>query len=89
MDILANYKVASRDYVVDYVSYVAKRGIIDDGMEIYWLECTYHDKKYRCQVPFYYFKDFQETGICKVKMEVLNIEGGGKVISYMQVAGND
>lgn len=88
VDISATYNVTSRDYVYDYVSYVAKRGIIDDGMEIYWLEATYAGKKYRIQVPFYYFKDLNEEGVCRVQMEVLNIEGGGKVISYMQVVDN-
>lgn len=89
VDISAIYNVVSRDYVYDYVSYVAKRGIIDDGMEIYWLEADYKGKKYRIQVPYFYFKDFDETGVCRVQIEVLNIEGGGKVISYMQVVDND
>lgn len=88
VDIKATYNVISRDYVYDYVSYTAKRGIIDDGMEIYWLDAKYKGKKYRIQVPFYYFKDFDEQGVCRVQMEVLNIEGGGKVISYMQVVDN-
>ena len=88
VDISATYNVISRDYVYDYVSYTAKRGIIDDGMEIYWLEAEYCGKKYRIQVPFYYFKDFSEKGVCRVQIEVLNIEGGGKVISYMQVVQN-
>lgn len=88
VDIKATYNVISRDYVYDYVSYTAKRGIIDDGMEIYWLDVKYKGKKYRIQVPFYYFKDFDEQGVCRVQMEVLNIEGGGKVISYMQVVDN-
>lgn len=89
VDIKSTYNVLSRDYLYDYVSYTAKRGIIDDGMEIYWLEADYHGKKYRLQVPFYYFKDFDEKGVCKVQVEVLNIEGGGKVISYMQVVSDD
>lgn len=88
VDINATYNVVSRDYLYDYVSYTAKRGIIDDGMEIYWLEADYHGKKYRIQCPFYYFKDFSSTGVCRVQIEVLNIEGGGKVISYMQVVSN-
>lgn len=88
VDISAVYNITSRDYVYDYVSYVAKRGIIDDGMEIYWLEADYKGRKYRIQVPFLYFKDFDEKGVCRVQIEVLNIEGGGKVISYMQVVDN-
>ena len=58
---------------------------MSDGMELYWLEVTYHDKPYRVQVPFYVFKDLDDKGICVVNMEVLTLDGGEKVISYMQV----
>lgn len=85
----AVYNVKSRDYVEDYVSYTAKRGIIDEGMELYWLDVEYHKKKYRVQVPFYYLKDMQSEGICKVRIEVLTLEGGGKIISYMNVMSFD
>lgn len=85
VDVPAVYNVKSRDYVKDFVNYEAKRAIIDDGMELYWLEVTYNDKKYRVQVPFYVFKDLDKTGICIVELEVLTLEGGEKIISYMQV----
>lgn len=85
LDVSAVYNVQNRSYVQDYVNYETRRAIIDDGMELYWLEITYNDKKYRIQCPFVYFKDLGEKGICKVEMEVLTLEGGGKIISYMQV----
>ena len=81
----AIYNVKSRDYIKDFVNYEAKRAIIDDGMELYWLEVSYNEKKYRVQVPFYIFKDLNKTGICAVEIEVLTLQGGEKVISYMQV----
>lgn len=81
----AVYNVASRDYVFDYVNYTAKRAVMDDGMELYWLDVLYNDKKYRVQVPFYRFKDLKASGICKVQIEVLTLDGGGKIISWMQV----
>lgn len=89
LDVSAVYNVASTDYVVDYVSYETRRAIIDDGMEMYWLEVKYSGKKYRVQVPFYYFKDLGKEGICKVEMEVLTLVGGGKIISYMEVVDDN
>ena len=74
----------SASWVNDYVNYERKRAIMDDGMELYWLECTYNSKKYRMQIPFYAFKSLDDTGIIEVTMELLNLEGGEKVISYMQ-----
>lgn len=85
VDVSAVYNVKSRDYIKDFVNYEAKRAIIDDGMELYWLEVTYGSKKYRVQVPFYAFKDLDKTGICVVEIEVLTLEGGEKIISYMQI----
>lgn len=84
-DISAVYTVKSRDYIKAHVSYKAKRAIIDDGMEMYWIDVVYKKKNYRVQVPFYYFKDFEDSGICRVEIEVLTLENGGQVISYMQV----
>ena len=85
LDVSAVYNVVSRDYVYDYVNYTAKRAVIDQGMELYWLDVVYNERNYRVQVPFYYFKDLKTTGICKVQIEVLVLEGGGKIISYMNV----
>lgn len=85
LDVSAVYNVQSRNYVQDYVNYETRRAIMDDGMELYWLEVIYKQKRYRVQVPFYYFKDMGTEGICKVEIEVLTLEGGEKIISYMQV----
>lgn len=84
-DVSAVYSVKSRDYVRTHVSYVAHRAIMDDGMELYWVDVVYKKKKYRVQVPFYIFKDLEDEGVCRVEIEVLNLEGGGQIISYMQV----
>lgn len=88
-DVSAVYSVKSRDYVKAHVSYTAKRAIMDEGMELYWIDVVYKKKKYRVQVPFYYFKDFDDTGICRVEIEVLTLENGGQIISYMQVIPED
>lgn len=84
-EVPVNYSVQSRQYITAHVSYVAKRAVIDEGMEMYWVDVVYKKKKYRLQVPFYYFKDFEEEGICRVEIEVLELENGSQIISYMQV----
>lgn len=84
-DIPAIYEAVSRTYIKDFANYEAKRAIIDDGMELYWLEITYKGKAYRCQVPFYIFKSMDEAGICVVEIELLTLEGGEQIISFMQV----
>lgn len=89
MDVSAVYNVDSIDFVEDYVSYETRRAITADGMELYWLEATYNNKPYRIQIPFYYYKNLGDSGICKVNVEVLTLVGGGKVISYMQVIPED
>lgn len=89
VDVAAVYNVDSVDEVIDYVNYSKKRAIIDDGMEMYWVEVVYEGKKYRVQVPFRTFRYLKDKGICKMKMEVLNISGGGKIISYMSAVNDD
>lgn len=84
-DIPAVYNVANRTYIRDFVNYEKKRAIIDEGMELYWLEVQYKGKAYRCQVPYLIFKDLDTTGICVVELEMLTLEGGETVISFMQV----
>lgn len=87
-DIPAIYDVANRTYVRDFVNYEAKRAILADGMEMYWLEIVYKDKPYRCQVPYFIFKDLDTTGICVVEIELLTLEGGEQIISFMQVVSD-
>lgn len=86
VDVKAVYSPKSYNYVFDYVNYEKRRAIMDDGMELYWLDITYHNKKYRCTTPFYIYKSLSDEGICKVKIELLTVEGGGKIISHMRVA---
>lgn len=89
VSIPVSYNVKSYDYIKDYVNYEKRRASMDDGMELYWLEITYNGLKYRCTIPFYRYKALNNTGICKVEMEVLTLEGGEKVISYMWVVDDE
>lgn len=85
VDIPAVYKVKDYNYVDDYVNYEKRRANMDSGMDLYWLDVRYNGRKYRCTVPFWRYKAMKQEGICKVRLEVLTLEGGEKVISYMNV----
>lgn len=84
-DIPSTYHISNRSYTKDYVSYVRRRAVTDDGMELYWLDIVYKDHNYKVQVPFYVFESLEEKGICVCTMEVLTLSNGSKVISYMEV----
>lgn len=81
--ISGKYNVESIDYVADYVSYEIKRAVIDSGMEMYWAEIEYEGKKYRAQMSYSDASKFKDKGIARAQLEVLNVVGGGKVISYI------
>ena len=81
--ISGKYNVESIDFVNDYVEYEIKRAIIDTGMEMYWAEIEYEGKKYRTQMSYTRASKFKSKGIATAQLEVLNIVGGGKVITYI------
>lgn len=88
LTVRVNYEVKSIQTIADMVSYTKHRGTWDGGLELYWLDVTYLEKKYVIQVPFEYYKELNDTGIVPVKMEALRIESetDGEyltVISYM------
>ena len=87
-DVPALYNVANRTYKNIFVNYTKHRGVLDDGMEVYWLDIDYEGKKYRCQTAFYYYRALKDSGITVVNAEILQLEGGGQIISYMQVVDN-
>lgn len=89
LDVSAVYNVEHFDYVDDYITYETRRAIIDDGMELYWVEAEYNGLKYRIQVPFYYYRSLGKSGIHKARIEVLTLVGGGKIISYMQLVDDN
>ena len=83
-----DYKVKSISNVADFVSYEKHRGTWGGGLELYWLDVEYKDKKYVVQVPFKYYKELDDIGIVPVSMEVLTITNQADganltVISYM------
>ena len=84
-----------KDFVVqrvsdetDFVNYVKRRGMTGDGIELLWLDAQYKGIPYSVQVPFKIWKELDQQGITVVDMEVLYLEDGSKVISYMKVKDN-
>lgn len=88
-EIPAVYTVQNITYDVAHVNYQAKRATIDDGMEFYWLEISYNGKKYRAQCSYNMFRNLESEGICKVAVEILTLDSGQQVISYMKVVSED
>ncbi|WP_394861653.1 hypothetical protein [Paraclostridium bifermentans] len=84
-----------KDFVVqrvadetDFVNYIKRRGITGDGVELLWLDAQYKGIPYSVQVPFKIWKELDPQGITVVDMEVLYLENGAKVVSYMKVKDN-
>ena len=88
VSIPVDYTVTEINYVRDYVNYTKRRASVDEGMELYWIDIVYNDKKYKCTIPFWRYKAMKDEGICIVEMEVLSLEGGAKVISNMVVVSS-
>lgn len=80
-----NYEVESFEYVYDYVNYETFRAVMDDGLELYWLDVIYNKRNYRIQIPYYRYVALKGEGICRVEIEVLTLTNGSQIISYMQV----
>lgn len=85
ISVIPNYTVSKIETVVDMVNYKKHRAITDDGMELLWLDANYKGKSYRITVPFKIFKELDPEGITVVNMEVLHLENGNQIISYMNV----
>lgn len=90
LDVPAIYNVKSISYVHDYANYERKRAIIDRGMEMYWMDLNYKGLKYRAQITYKeYLQLGEDVGIVELNMEVLNLEGGEKIISFAEKAATE
>lgn len=84
-----------KDFVVqriadetDFVNYTKRRGMTGDGVELLWLDAQYKGIPYSVQVPFKIWRELDPQGITVVDMEVMYLESGAKVVSYMSVKPN-
>lgn len=89
VNVSAVYDVENTVHAIDYANYVKKRAIIDEGMEMYWVDLVYEGKKYRAQVSFNTFRYLKDSGICKIDMEIQNLVGGGKIVTYITILNDD
>jgi len=89
VNIPAVYTVKEISTVYMNVNYEKRRAIVDDGMELYWVEINYNDKRYRCTTTFARFKALKNSGICRVVAEMLTLENGEHIISYMRIVDDN
>lgn len=80
-----NYNVVNVETVTDYINYTKYRAVTAEGMEFYWLEVVYKQKAYKCQVKYNIYSKLDTQGITVVDMEVLTLDDGSEIISYMNV----
>lgn len=80
-----NYVVVDSEEVTDYINYKKYRAATGNGLEFYWLEAEYKGQPYKVQVPYAVYSKLDYSGITVVDMEVLTLEDGSKMITYMSV----
>lgn len=80
-----NYTIKEIKTVTDFINFEKFRAVTDSGMEFYWLETTYKDKKYKVQVPFSIYKELDNKGITVVDVEVTILQDNSQVVTYMNV----
>lgn len=83
-----SYVVVNSETVTDYINYKKYRSATGDGLEFYWLEAEYKGQPYKVQVPYSVYSKLDYSGITVVNMEVLELEDGSKMITYMSVKEN-
>lgn len=83
-----NFSVASISTEVGFVNYTKHYTVTGDGTVFMWLNATYRGRKYFIQVPFNIYRELPNSGITVCDMEVDDLEGGGEVITYMNVVPN-
>lgn len=92
LSLRVDYTVSKIETITDFVNYEKKRGTWGGGLEVYYLDATYHGNKYFIQIPYKYYKELEDTGIVPVSMEVLRINSNTGtnddervVVSYMKL----
>lgn len=80
-----NYSIREQKTVTDYINFVKHRSKTGNGTEIYWLEATYKKQPCIVQVPYSIYSKLDDEGITVVDVEVLVLEDGNEIVSYMSV----
>lgn len=80
-----DYVVLDSQEVTDYINFKKFRSSTGNGLEFYWLEAEYKGQPYKVQVPYSVYSKLDYSGITVVDMEVLHLEDGSKIVTYMTV----
>lgn len=80
-----NYVIKEQKTVTDYINYVKYRATTGNGMEFYWLEAVYKKQPCKVQVPYSIYSKLDSEGITVVDAEILVLEDGSEIVSYMSV----
>ena len=80
-----DYVVEDSNTVTDYITYKKYRAATGNGLEFYWLEAEYKGQPYKVQVPYSIYSKLDYSGITVVDMEVLDLEDGSQMVTYMEV----
>lgn len=71
--------------VKDFCNYEKHRCVMGNGLELYWLDCTYKDMPYRIQVAYQTYMLLDVKGIVPVIAEEVTTEDGVKILTNMSV----
>lgn len=76
--------LSSQD-VKDFCNYEKHRSVLGNGLELYWLDCTYKDMPYIIQVEYTTYMSLEQKGIIPVIMEETTTTENVKLITHMKV----
>lgn len=80
-----NYNVTLSETVTDFITYTKYRATTGDGIEFYWLDAVYKNQPCKVQVPYSIYSKLDDQGITVVDAEVLTLDNGSQVVTYMSV----
>lgn len=80
-----NYQVVANNTVTDFINYKKYRATTGNGLEFYWLEAKYKGGDYKVQVPYSIYSKLDSEGITVVDAEVLTLDNGSEIVTYMSV----
>lgn len=84
-DIPMYYEIKSIRQVQDYISYTKYRTTTADGIELYWLDGSYHGKPVRLTTTLSVFKELSASGVIPVIVEVTVTKDGNQLITGFTV----
>jgi len=65
------------------MTYTRHRAILDDGMEIYWLEGTFQGRKVVTTIPYSLYQTLASEGVVPVEVEVVTDANGSVTVTHV------